>query len=266
MSSKGPYMSSTQVAASVPFDNSTGKGFVGSDVQAALEELRDHTVYDSRTQASTASSTLTLTSADVSTQFITGTASGYNIQLPDATTISKTAFYQLISTNSQIIQVKDGSGANLFVLAQNSIAYIYLQTNATAAGVWIYLQVIINTASGIVNYNAISSSTFTTSSGTDVAITGFSVTPQAGTYAIWFNAENTCTGSGVDNVCTIYKGAAAIADSPRHAASPAGAHTFTTTTQTIAQFDGVTACTVQVNTSGTLSVQQRSLLLIRLGT
>lgn len=269
MANTGPYVSSTQVASSTPFDETTGRGFntpVATDVQAALEHLRDHTIYGSRTQASTAAGTLTLTAADACTQFITGTAVGYNIQLPNATTLSLSTFVQLISSNTQTIQIKDGSGANLFVLAQNSIAYIYLQTNGTAAGTWVYWQIIINTASGIVNYNTISSSTFTTSSATDTPITSFTLTPQAGTYAVWFNSENSCTGAGVDNVCTIYKGGVAVADSLRHSASPAGAHTFTMSTQTIVQFDGVTACTIQVNTSGTLSVQQRSMLLIRLGT
>lgn len=260
-----PYISSTQVASSTPFDSSTSRGFVGSDVQAALEELRDHTIYGSRTQATTAAGTLTLTSSDVTAQFLTGTAVGYNVQMPNATTLSLSAYYEIINASSQTVQIKDGSGANIFLLGQNSIGFLKLELNGTSAGTWVWWQTSISQASGIVNYNTISSSTFSTSSGTDTPITSFSVTPQAGTYAIFYNAENTCTGSGVDNVCTIYRGTA-IADSLRHAASPAGAHTFTMSTQTIAQFDGSTACTIQVNTSGTLSVQQRSLLLIRLGT
>lgn len=266
MSANGPFISSTQIASSVPFDNTTGKGFVGSDVQTALEELRDHTIYDSRTQATTAAGTLTLTSTDANLQYLTGTAVGYNVQMPSATALSLGAYYQIINASSKTVQIKDGSGTNLFVLGQNSIGFLTLQLNGTSAGTWIWWQTSVSQASGIVNYNTISSSTFTTSSATDVAITSFSVTPQAGTYAIWYNAENTCTGSGIDNVATIYKGGSAIADSTRHASSPAGSHTFTMSTQTITQFDGSTACTVEVNTTGTLSVQQRSLLLIRLGT
>lgn len=267
MAINGPYISSTQVASSTPFDNTTGKGFVGSDTQTALEELRDHTIYDQRTQSTTAAGTLTLTSTDVNLQYLTGTAVGYNVQLPSASTLSLSSFYQIINTSTQTIQIKDGSGANLFVLGQNSIGFLYLQLNGTAAGSWIWWQTSYNVASGIIEYNVISSTSFATSANVDTLITGMTVTPQAGTYAIWFNSQNTATGSGQQLDCTIYKGASALADSKRSNLSTAGTHIFQNSTMTVAQFDGSTACTIEVNANGnSITVNQRSMLLIRLGT
>jgi hypothetical protein len=269
MANNSPFISSTQVASSTPFDETTGKGFttpLATDVQAALEHLRDHTIFHSQTQATSAAGTLTMTSANTNLQYFTGSAAGYNVQLPNATTLTVGAYYQLINLSSQTMQIKDGSGANLFILGQSSIAYVYLQINGTSAGTWVYWQTSINVASGIVNYNVISSTTFTTSSATDVVITGFTITPQAGTYGVWVSTECSTTGGGVLNTITIYKGGSAVADSLRKAASPAGTHEFFMGTNSVVQVDGTQAIDVRVNTGGTLSVVQRNILLIRLGT
>lgn len=264
-----PYISSTQVASSVPFDSTTGKAFdkpAATDVQAALEHIRDHTIYDSRTQATTAAGTLTLTNADVNLQYLTGSAVGYNIQLPDATTLNLAAYYQIINTSSQSVQIKDGGGVNLFVLSQSSIGYIYLQLNGSAAGTWIYWQTSINVATGIISYNVISSTNFSSSAAVDTLITGMSVVPQAGTYGIWVNYQLSGTGAGQQNDVTLYNGVAAITDSKRSNLSTTGTHIFSSSTQTIAQFDGVKACGLYINPNGnSFTVGQRSLLMIRLG-
>ena len=262
-----PYISSTQVASSVPFDNTGDDGFVGTDVQTALMELRDHTVYGSRTQATTAAGTLILTSADDNLQYLTGTAVGYNVQLPDATTLTNGAYYQIINQNSKVVNINDGSGALLFVLGQTSIGFITLQTNGTTAGQWVYWQININSGSGVVTYNVISSTSFSSSNNGDIIITGMTVTPQAGTYGIWYNGQNTAAGSGAQLDCTIYKGGVAIADSLRSNLSTSGTHIFQNSTQTIAQFDGTQACAVFVNPHGnSMTVTNRSLTLIRFGT
>lgn len=263
----GRYISQFQVASSVPFDNATSKGYVGSDVQSALEELRDHTIYDSRTQATSAAGTLTLTVNDTNLQFLTGTAVGYSVVLPSATTLSLTSFYQIINTSSQSVTIKTNGGATLFVLSQNSIGYIYLQTNGTAAGTWVWWQNPLNTASGIIVYNITSNTNFSSSANVDTLITGMSVVPQAGTYSIWYNGQNQGTGSGQQLDVTIYNGATAIADSPRSNLSTSGTHIFQSSTQTTAQFDGVNACSIRIDPNGnSMTVGARSLLMIRTGT
>lgn len=264
-----PPIFQTQVASSTPFDPTTGKGFYTptTDVQLALEELRDHTIFTSQTQATTAAGTLTLTNANTNLQYLTGTAVGYNVQLPSALTLSLSAFYQLINTSSQTVQIKDGGGNNLFVLGQNSIGFLYLQLNGTAAGTWTTWQTGINVASGIISYNVNSTTPFSSSAAVDTLITGMSVVPQAGTYAIWYNGQNTATGSGQQSDITIYNGASPIVDSARSNLSTAGTHVYQNSTQTIASFNGTNACSARIDPNGnSITVGARSLLLIRLGT
>src|ERR1700677_1558654 len=125
------YVTNTQVASSTPFDNSVGDGYLGSDVQNVLQELRDYTVYDSQTTATTLNGTLTLLSpvaggqdggngaTSTSLQFITGTATGFTVEMPNATTLSIGAHYKIDNTSSNPININDGSGALLFVLSQS---------------------------------------------------------------------------------------------------------------------------------------------------
>jgi hypothetical protein len=255
-----------QVAKTTPFDNSTGKGYSSGDVQTALEELRDHTIYDSRTQATTLNGTLTLTISDLNSQFITGTAAGYSVVLPAANTLSLTSYYQIFNTSSQNIIIKDGSGAALFTLGQSSIGEVWLQSNGSAAGTWVWFQTNISTLVGIISYEVISNTAFSTTSATDIVVTGFTVTPQAGTYAIWVSSTCTNTTNNSLSNLTIYKGATAVADSKRTFQSGSSNMTFQLATQGIVQVDGTTAIAGYVSTStGTFVMNGRSLLLIRLG-
>ena len=257
------------VARAVPFDTSTGKGFNlpdAPDVQSALEHLRDHTIFDSRTQATTASGTLTLTNTDSNLQYLTGSATGYAVQLPSATTLSVAAYYQIINTTTQSVDIKDGSGTTLFSLSQNSIGYIYLQINSSTAGTWVWYQTQLNVASGIITYNVTTTTAFTTTSSTDVVITGFTVTPQAGTYGVWFNSTATCTQNNSSVLHSIYKGGSIVSDSTRTTQSVSSNFIFQQTTMTIIQVNGSQAVDVRVNTNqGSHTVNGRSLLLIRLG-
>jgi len=267
MSLNKAYISSTQVASSTPFDNTTGKGYVGTDVQTALEELRDHTIYDQQTQATTLNGTLTLTISNTTLQFLTGSATGYTVVLPNATTLVLGQHYTIQNTSSQDVNIKDGGGNLLFVLGQSSVAELTLQLNPNAAGTWAGWQTLLGFGSGVVTYNVVSSTNFATSASVDTLITGMSVTPVAGTYGIWFSSANVGSGSGQELDCTIYAGATPIADSFRAGASPSGAHIFLLATQTIHTFDGLTACAIYVNANGSgMTVEQRSMLLIRFGT
>lgn len=56
--SQSPYSSSTQVASSVPFDNSTD-GFVATDVQTAIEEARTITQQEATATADTTTTSTT---------------------------------------------------------------------------------------------------------------------------------------------------------------------------------------------------------------
>lgn len=272
MSISTPYISSSSVSSSVPFDNVAAPSFASTDVQAAIKEIREQPVFNSATQATTAAGTRTLTVTDLYTQFFTGSAAGYSIQLPNATlfpgnTPPNSAYFQLFNTTAQTIQVKDGSGANLFTLAQNSVAFIWLQSNPNAAGVWVYTQTSISTASGIITYNLTSSTTFSTTSITDVVITGFTLTPQAGTYGCWYNGASLLTTTPKTHWWSFYKSGSQIADSERSQDTAHSNQNMADSTMSIVQFNGTDTMDVRVRTqNGTLSIDQRSMLLIRLGT
>lgn len=265
-------ISSNQVASSVPFDNVAAPSFASTDVQAAIKEIRDQTSFNSATQVTTAAGTRTLTITDVYTQFFTGTAVGYNIKLPDATLFPgnappNSAYFQLFNATNQTIQIKDGSGANLFVLGQNSVGFLWLHSDPNSAGVWIYSQTSISTANGIVTYDVTSTTAFSNGSNAYVLVTGMTVTPQAGTYAVWINASATGSGSGQNLLLAIAKGGTGVADSVRSGASPSGSHIFIISTMSIVYFDGATDCSMQINAVGSnMTINQRSMLLIRLGT
>ena len=265
-----PIFPSTQVASSTPFDNTQNNGYSSSDVQSALQELRDHTVYDSRTQVSTLNGTLTLTSADTNMQFITGTATGYTIVMPSALAVpaaSSASYYQLANTSSVVMTVKDGAGNTLFTFGQNSVAYLWLQAAGSAGGTWLWYQTSLNVASGVLNYNVVSSTPFSANGNVDSLITGMSLIPQAGTYAIWANYQLSGINSALQVDTTIYNAASAIADSKRSNLSTAGTHIFSSSTMTISQFNGTASCGLYWNPNGnSFTVVNRSLLLVRLGT
>lgn len=224
------------------------------------------TVFPPTSTATTASGTLTLTAASASAQVLTGSATGFSLKLPDATTLLNGQTYELYNQASTAVTLKDGSGATLFTLSQNSVAYGYLQTNGTVAGGWIFWQNVTNSGALLISYNLVSTTSFATSANADTLITGFTVTPQAGTYGIWYGAQNTASGAGAQLDCTIYNNGSAIVDSKRSNLSTTGTHIFQNSTQTISQFAGGTNCDVRVDANGnSMTVGARSLLMIRLG-
>jgi len=270
-----PYISSTQVASSTPFDNTQGNGYVGSDVQSALQELRDYEIYDTNSTATTTSGTLTLT-APVSgggtgtaktLQYLTGSATGYSVQMPSALLLSLGTHFIIANTSTQTVTIKDNSGATLFTLGQTSIGHLFLQAAGSAAGTWLYYQILASSiASGIISYNVVSSTTFATSASAMTLVTGMTVTPEAGTYGVWVSSSAYGSGSGQEIDVQIYNGSTPIVDSLRQNVTPAGGHYCQPSTQTISQFNGTNACSMHVNANGnSMTVVGRSLLLIRLG-
>jgi len=264
----------TQVAESTPFSDAL---FSATDVLAAVKEVRARheiqavigaQVYRTTTTATTLNGTLTLTAASTVLQFLTGSASGYSVVLPNATTLTNGQIYVIANTTSNVVSVKNNGGVELFALSQNSIGYLYLQTNTTANGMWVYYQILASsTASGIINYNLTSTTPFSTSSTTDVVIAGFTLTPQAGTYAVWYNASILFTTTPIEHFWSFYRDDVQISDSARVQLTSRSNQIMVDSTMTVATFDGTQAIDVRVRrgTSGTLTVNARSLILVRLG-
>lgn len=256
----------SEVARGVPFDKNN-ISFTTDNVQEALQQLRTNIVWDPEFTTNSLNGNLTLTSTSTSLQFITGTATGFSVTLPDATTLFNGTQYQIVNTGSQNIDVKDNSGMLLLVVSQTSTSFITLEDNSTAAGVWVFFQHLVNVASGILNYTTTSLTPFATTSTTDVVITGFTLTPVAGTYGVWYSASASNSTSNADVAFTLYKNSVAINDSIRGLRTVGAGAVFPETTQTVVQVDGTETIDGRVRTSGgTLTIGARSLLLIRLGT
>lgn len=121
-------------------------------------------------------------------------------------------------------------------------------------------------AAGLKNYNIISSTTFSTWSTTDVLVTGMTITPSSGTYAVIVSASMQSSGASSLISGSLYKAGSIIADSSRPFRVPGSNTACVYSTLTVSTFNGSQACDLRVNTSSaTMTVNQRSMLLIRLG-
>ena len=239
----------------------------GGQVLYRAPKFSDLHYHRATTNATTLNGTLTLTKTSEVVQFLTGTQTGYSVVLPDATTETIGRWFEIFNMSSQPVTLKTSGGASLGVIGQTSIAYVRLQTQPDAAGTWVFWQVFVSSlASGILNYNVVGSTAFTTSSTTDVAITGLNLTPAAGVYATWFNADASATQNNANVNFSIYRGGTQIADTARRVQSVSSNFIYQMSTMTVATFDGSQVADVRVRTSqGSITVNGRSLLMIRLG-
>lgn len=214
-----------------------------------------------------AATTVTLTATNNSVQIFTGTTAGQILKMPSALTIPAGSVYRIYNQSNQTIALQDNAGNALLTLSQTSVAFGILHVAGSAAGTWIWYQVFINSlAAGILNYQIVSSTAFASSSTTDVLITSFTVTPQAGTYAIWANIATENTSGTATNTGSVYRGAVQIADTERAARMAAANSPFALAMMTVATFTGSQACDVRVRCSAaSQTVRARTLLLIRLG-
>lgn len=253
-----------QHARGTPFDI-VGTSLRKDNLQETSEELRKQTVYDPEHTVTTVSGDLNLNTTSSTLQFLTGSAIGFDINLPDATTLFEGQSYILVNESVASVSIKDYSGTQVFELLAESIAIVFLQDNALSAGVWVGY-VVSGFATGILSYNVTSSILFSTTSATDVIITGFTVTPVAGRYAVWFNARMQSNSASATNNWRIYKGGVGVVDSDRGARFGAASTDFPCSTQTVVSVNGSQAVDVRVRrTGGTLSVFDRTITLIRLG-
>lgn len=253
------------VAKSVPFDNNT-TSYNSTEIQSALEEARRRIVWDVTQTATSNAGALTLAETSDSLQIFSGSGIGYSVVLPNATTLFEGRKFEFVNQTSSPIIVKTNGGATLFTLAQTSIAYITLQDNATSVGAWIQYQTFIAIAGGVVTYNLTSSTAFATSSTTDIQITSFTLTPQAGTYAVWYNASVLHTTTPRNHWWSIYKEGSKVADSERQQRTSSSNQVLNDSTMSIIYFNGSQSADIRVRVeNGSLTVNNRSLLLIRLG-
>ena len=255
------------VAPGVPFLNAS-TSFYYDNVEDTLIETRQLITYDPEFITTSLNGTTNLVYTNKTLQIVTGTQTGHSIVLPNATTLFTGRKYEVANQSSQPISINTFGGSSLFNLNPQSVAMLTLQDNTTTAGVWI--SVVVSTiASGIQSYNLISSTPFTTSvrNPTFDIITGFSITPLSGTYGCWYSSASYYTTTPKSHFWAFYKAGVQVADSLRSQDTAHSNQNMMDTTQSIIQFNGSQALDVRVacDNTGSLTINQRSMLLIRLG-
>jgi hypothetical protein len=251
-------------ATDVPFDN-TGIKFSQTNVQDAIEDLRDKDIQSVEVHTTTLNGTDVLTVSSTTIHVAEGSATGYKFDLPDATTLFVGRRFQLINNTSETVLVRDDAGTTLATLISGDSATAVLEDNGSAAGSWI-TTIITSAASGITSYVLETSTAFNTSSTTDVVITGFTVTPVTGRYGVWFSADIDITQNNRLATCTIYQGGSPVTDTLR--TTQGVSSNFNAAFQSIGEVtvNGSQAVDVRVTiNAGALIVNGRTLLLIRLG-
>ena len=260
---------STAAPVSVGLANTEGvlNTFSRSDHVHRVDNLTHSSLSPRVTEtASTLNGTLTLTASSNFEQIITGSATGYSVVLPNATTLTDGWKYEIYNTSSQPITLKDGSGATLGIISQTAVGFGILQYNTTIAGSWIFFQRFYGATDSVVNYSVTASVLFSTTSTSDVVITNFSVTPTEGKYAVWYNGAAFSNRNNILYYCSIYRGGTIIAETERAFLGISSSYQAIQSTMGIINFDGTQACDVRVRAgSGTIEITDRSLILIRLG-
>lgn len=260
--------SSVRAAADLTFLTLDGSRSMAGDLKMATHAIRNITqpIATTRTVTAVTNTELALLSTDNAVMYITGTASGYSLKLPDSTSVDVGTYYEIYNSNSAAISVKYNNGSVLFTLNAASVAKVILQTNGTQNGVWSVWSLETGIASGITNYSASSTTVFSTTSTTDTAITDFVVTPQAGTYAIFFNSSNISSVNNALNYVTLYRAGVPISGTERVAKAVGNNFEFQLSTLGVATFNGTEELRVYVRvTTGTLSVNARTGVALRLG-
>jgi len=235
------------------------------NVNSALDELRELKLYVPIDTATTLNGTLTLTATSNTLNIISGTLTGYSVQLPDATTVNHGSSYLIVNSSTNPITIKDGAGGSLLTLNSEDVVECILEDDPNAAGTWLTI-VTSGSATGVASYVVTSNTLFSTSSSTDVIITGFTTTPVPGRYSLYFSSDVVISQNNRISQCVTFVDGVAVPNTRRTAQGVSS--NFDATLATIGEVtvNGAQAVDIRVNvSSGSLDVNQRSLILIRLG-
>ena len=251
-------------AQDIPFVN-TGTTFRNSDTRSALLELRDQVVRVPQFITTSLNGNTNLDTTSKTLIIIDGTATGHSIILPNATTLFQGQIYEIFNVSSQSVVIKRFDGTTITTIIAGDTANATLRNNSTSAGLW-NVTAITSVAAGVSAFNVTQTTLFSTTSSSDVLITGFSNTPPSGTYGVWFNSNAVIGSNKRVAQSVIFKDGTAVADTRRTQQGIGSNYRCTLSTLGIIQVNGSQAIDVRVNiNAGSLSLKGRSLLLIRLG-
>ena len=211
---------------------------------------------------------IVLSALSNSVQVVTGSDLGFSFKLPEATTLTTGWKFELYNESSELVNIYYNSGAIFGYMLPYSYTQLTLEDDTTTNGLWLRWGVFTGgTATGILNYSISSSTPFTLSAGIeDTLITGMSLTPAQGEYAIWYDGSIVLNGNNTVCDTTLYKAGILWGNSIR--TIRASVSTFYTVHLTggIIPFTGSEVLEVRVSRSAnSLTVNNRSLKMIRLG-
>lgn len=223
-------------------------------------------VFDASTQAA-ANTTTTLTSSSAGIQIFTGSTAGQIVKLPDATTLVVGAYYEIKnSVTTTTIALQDNAGTALATIgAVNGRVRASLLTNGTAAGTWW-----IETSYEGFRSELGSSTSVAITSGTDVLVTGMTVTPPAGTYLVTFTCNGAFSNTNTQQFVSIYAGGTQDANSEMMTGSASAGLGATQpsilATNGIVTVNGSQAIEIRARRSAnTFTITQRNMCVVRVG-
>jgi hypothetical protein len=126
---------STQVASSVPFDN-TSNSYNSTNLQTLPIELRNQQLLEQQVTTTSNNGNLNLTLNSNTLQVLVGTGTNYSLNLPNATTVNEGFFYDVWNYSSQAVNIKDAGGNILALLRANGRTQILLRGNSSSNGLW----------------------------------------------------------------------------------------------------------------------------------
>lgn len=153
------------------------------------------------TPRTVANSTVTLDQTTTTTHIFTGSTVGQIVNMGNATNRLNGWRYELINTSTTPIAISYNDSSAFFTLNPQATAHIMLTDNTSSNGVWYYT---LNTQVPVQYASTTSTSAISTSSSTFSNVTGLDITPQAGTYIVFFH-------TGIENTTANGEGEYAIA-------------------------------------------------------
>lgn len=213
----------------------------------------------------TAAGTLQLTSASAGRQYFTGSTAGGIVRLPDATTLTVGAHYEVINSSTATVTLQNQAGTTLDLIpVVSGLVACQLQDNSTAAGVW-------NTRARFEPYYQEVSATASTSiaSATYTNIGGMTITPPAGTYLVMFSTSVTSANANLTAQFIIQSNNVIVPHTQRHVGitSSNPLKNNGVATQGVVTVDGTQVIGVmwQRQGTGTISCTNRTMTIVRVG-
>lgn len=131
LSATNIYTSGALESNSITTGNITSSGLVSSS------KTTTNTFVESAAQNTTSlNGTLTLTNNSNTYQYFIGTATGYSIVLPNATTLTVGQIYKFNNQSSQIITIKNAGSTTLSTIAPGMLYYASIENISSANGTW----------------------------------------------------------------------------------------------------------------------------------